>query len=196
MIKGGSHAFIGDKEYWEEKFACRGDKPLSPEKSLVENIKYFKDGSVLDVACGDGRNGLFLMENGFKVTGVDFSSKALERFKIFAERKKYVLNTKQIDLSQGSSLKDIGIFDNILINHYKLSSEQLADTENHITDEGILFICGFGHKHKVDHKIKKEDLIQEADFINIKKLFHLIKYIENEETGDFLLPIFFAGKYK
>ncbi|WP_186429505.1 class I SAM-dependent methyltransferase [Clostridium sp. BSD9I1] len=183
--------FIGDKEYWEEKFACRGDEPLSAEKSLVENIKYFKKGSVLDVACGDGRNGLFLMENGFKVIGVDFSSKALERFKMFAERRKYILSIKQIDLSQGSSLKDIGIFDNILINHYKLSSEQLADIANHITDGGILFICGFGHKHKVDHKIKKEDLIQETDFIDIKKLFHLIKYIENEDDRGFFVTYIF-----
>lgn len=183
--------FIGDKEYWEEKFAGRGDKQLSPEKSVIENIGYFKKGSVLDIACGDGRNGLFLIENGFKVTGVDFISKALERFKMFAERNNYYLNTKQIDLSKVSSLKDIGIFDNVLINHYRLSKEQLADMENHIADEGILFICGFGYKHKVDHKIRKEDLIQETDFQEIKKSFQLIKYIESEDDRGFFVTYIF-----
>lgn len=179
--------FIGNKKYWEEKFAGRGDKQLSPEKSVVENIGYLKKGSVLDIACGDGRNGLFLIENGFKVTGVDFSSKALERFKMFAERKNYSLNTKQIDLSEANSLKDIGTFDNVLINHYRLSKDQLLDIESHIIGGGILFICGFGHKHKVDHKIRKEDLIQETDFEDVKKSFQLIKYSENEDDRGFFV---------
>ncbi|MFA9376446.1 MAG: class I SAM-dependent methyltransferase [Lachnotalea sp.] len=59
----------------------------------------FKKGSFLDIACGDGRNTLFLLENGFDVTGVDFSSKALERLQIFAKQNNYLVNTKQIDLS-------------------------------------------------------------------------------------------------
>lgn len=90
--------------------------------------------------------------------------------------------------------KDIGIFDNILINHYKLSKEQLADIENHITDEGILFICSFGYKHKVDHKVKKEDLIQKTDFQDIKKSFQLIKYIENQDNRGFFVTYIFRKK--
>ena len=183
--------YMGNKEYWDEKFENRSDKPLSPEKSLVENIGYFKKGSVLDIACGDGRNALFFLENSFKVTGVDFSNKALERLKMFAERNNYLVNTKQIDLSIPNSLKNIGIFDNILINHYRLSKEQLADMENHITDDGILFICGFGYKHKVDCKIRKEDLIQPTDLDNINKSFELIKHIENQDDRGFFVTYIF-----
>lgn len=58
--------YMGDKVYWNEKFSVRGDKPLSPERVVVENIKYFKRGTVLDVACGDGRNALLLLEEGFR----------------------------------------------------------------------------------------------------------------------------------
>lgn len=32
--------YMGDKEYWDNKFEQRSDKPLNPEKSLMENIKY------------------------------------------------------------------------------------------------------------------------------------------------------------
>lgn len=122
--------FIGNKEYWDNKFISRGDNLLDPEKSIVENIIYFKKDSVIDVACGDGRNTLFLLKNGFEVTGVDFSDKALERLRMFAEKNNYLVNTKQIDLSIPNSLKDIGVFDNILINHYRLNREQLKDIEN------------------------------------------------------------------
>ncbi|MCY6483898.1 methyltransferase domain-containing protein [Clostridium aestuarii] len=151
--------YMGNKEYWDDKFANRNDNPLSPEKSIVENVVYFKKGTILDIACGDGRNSLFLLKKGFRVTGVDFSTKALERLNMFAQRNNYLVNTMQIDLSIPNSLKNIRVFDNIVINHYRLNKEQLEKIESHITDGGILFICGFGYKHQVDSKIRKEDLI-------------------------------------
>lgn len=35
--------YMGDKNYWDEKFLKRSDKPLITEKSLVENIKIFQN---------------------------------------------------------------------------------------------------------------------------------------------------------
>jgi ubiquinone/menaquinone biosynthesis C-methylase UbiE len=55
---------MGNKAFWDE----------------VENIMHFKEGSILDVACGDGRSALFLLENKFKLTGVDFSAKAIDLY--------------------------------------------------------------------------------------------------------------------
>ena len=186
--------YIGNIAYWDEKFVNREDKLLSPEKSLVENIRYLKKGTVLDIACGDGRNSIFLIENGFKVTGVDFSSKALDRLDMFAKRSNYTANLKQIDLSNSNALKDIGLFDNIVINHYRLSKELLADIENHITDKGILFICGFGEKHKIDNKIRKEDLIQNTDFEDINKSFELLNYSENQGSRGLIVTYIFRKR--
>lgn len=186
--------YIGDKEYWDEKFANRGDNLLSPERSLVDSIGYLKKGTILDIACGDGRNTLFLLEKGFRVTGIDFSSKALKRLNMFAERSNHVINTIQADLSKLDSLNNIGIFDNILINHYRLSKERFLDIEKHISDKGILFICGFGHKHQVDSKIRKQDLIQPSDFSDMKKSFELIKYIENEDERGFFVTYIFRKR--
>ena len=183
--------YMGNKKYWDEKFDTRSDTPLSPEKSLVENEDCLKKGSVLDIACGDGRNTLFLLKKGFTVTGVDFSNKALERLKMFAERNSYLVNTVQLDLSMPDSLNNIGIFDNILINHYRLNREQLKNIKDHLTDEGILFVCGFGHKHKVDSKIRKDDLIQPTDFEDILKSFKLIKYVENQDDRGFFVTYIF-----
>lgn len=183
--------YMGDKNYWDEKFSNRSDKLLNPEESLVQSIKYFKEGTVLDIACGDGRNTIFLIENGFRVTGIDFSSKALNRLEMFAKRKNYLVNTKQIDLSINESLEYIGIFDNIIINHYRLNKKQLRNLKNHITDNGILFICGFGDNDKVDSKFRKEDLIKSTDFEDINKSFQLLNYTENQDDrGIFLTYIF------
>jgi 2-polyprenyl-3-methyl-5-hydroxy-6-metoxy-1,4-benzoquinol methylase len=192
QINGGNYMeYMGNKEFWDDKFASRGDKLLSPEKSLSENITCFKKGSVLDIACGDGRNTLFLLEQGFNVTGIDFSNKALERLRMFAKSNNYAVNTKQIDLSVPNSLNAIGTFDNILINHYRLNKDQLESIESHISEEGILFVCGFGHNHTVDSKIRKEDLLQPTDFEDIKKHFELLKYIEEEDDRGFFVTYIF-----
>jgi tellurite methyltransferase len=186
--------FIGNKDYWDKKYASRSDTPLSPEQSLVENISYFKCGTVLDIACGDGRNSLFLLENNFSVTGIDYSETALERLRMFADRRSSSVTAKQIDLSLPDSLKDIGIYDNIVMNHYRLNKEQLADLKNHISEDGILFVCGFGHKHPVDAKIKKEDLIQPTDFDEVKQCFELIQYQENQDDRGFFVTYLFRRK--
>ena len=107
--------YMGNESYWNKKFENRGGNPLKPEEALVKNIKYLKSGTVLDLACGDGRNSLFLLQEGFNVTGVDFSIKALERLHKFAARNNYKVNTKKIDLSRADSLDKLEEFDNIII---------------------------------------------------------------------------------
>lgn len=34
--------YMGNREYWDNKFANRSGNPLNPEKSVTENITYFK----------------------------------------------------------------------------------------------------------------------------------------------------------
>ena len=183
--------YMGNEKYWDDKFSSRGDNLLCPEKSIVQNLEYLKRGSVLDIACGDGRNSLYLLKNGFEVTGVDFSNKAVERLRLFAKQNNYFVNTKQIDLNEPNTLKKIGTFDNIIINHYRLNKNQFLDIENQITNEGILFVCGFGHKHQVDSKIRKQDLIQQDDFEDIYKSFELIRYFENQDDIGFFVTYIF-----
>lgn len=183
--------YMGDKTYWDSKVEIRGDSLLSPEKALINNIGYLKKGTVLDVACGDGRNTLYLLQKGFDVIGVDFSNKALERLNAFATRAGYEIETKQVDLSGSNSLNELNNFDNIVINHYRANKEVLKEISKHINDDGILFVCGFGHKHKVDSKIRQEDLILESDFEEIKNMFDLIKYEENEDERGFFVTYIF-----
>lgn len=186
---------MGDKKYWDEKFAQRGDKPLEPEASLVSNIKYFKAGSVADIACGDGRNSLFLLANNFEVTGIDFSTRALERLERFAKGLDRPIATQQIDLSIPGALKHIGTFDNIVVNHYRLKSEHFIELEKHISEKGILFVSGFGHKHKTEQRIKEEDLIRPADFEALKASFELVEYSESDDERGFLVTYIYRKKY-
>ncbi|WP_206918211.1 class I SAM-dependent methyltransferase [Alicyclobacillus suci] len=74
-----------EQEAWEEKYRRREEKLFASDAFLVARRHQLQEGTVLDVACGDGRNALYLARHGFTVTGVDFSREALRRLAHFSE---------------------------------------------------------------------------------------------------------------
>ena len=55
-------------------------------------------GHALDIACGSGRNALFLAEKGFEVTGIDISAVALAHAEQRAKQKSLSILWRQADL--------------------------------------------------------------------------------------------------
>lgn len=65
---------------WDERYA--GTELLwtaEPNRFLVAETAGLEPGAVLDLACGEGRNAIWLGERGWRVTGVDFSGAAIEK---------------------------------------------------------------------------------------------------------------------
>lgn len=48
-----------------------------PNTLLVETVRHYPAGAALDVNMGEGRNALYLAQQGWQVTGVDFADQAL-----------------------------------------------------------------------------------------------------------------------
>ncbi len=61
---------------WDERHRQRTPK-LAPSPLLVQAVEHVAPGSALDVACGMGRNSLYLAHRGWKVTAVDASQVAI-----------------------------------------------------------------------------------------------------------------------
>lgn len=63
---------------WNRRWAA-GDPHGTPvaNRFLVEEIADLPPGAALDVACGAGRNAVWLAERGWRVTAIDFSPVAL-----------------------------------------------------------------------------------------------------------------------
>ena len=74
-----------DRNTWDERYAAT---PLvwsaGPNQFLEEEAADLAPGRALDVACGEGRNALWLAEQGWRATGVDFSSVAIEKARTLA----------------------------------------------------------------------------------------------------------------
>lgn len=70
-----------DHSDWDDRYAASelvwGAEPnrfVAREATSIE-----PRGRALDLACGEGRNAIWLAEQGWRVTGVDFSQVAIER---------------------------------------------------------------------------------------------------------------------
>ena len=77
-----------DRHQWDERYAT-GELiwRAEPNLFLVQEVTALDPGRALDLACGEGRNAIWLAERGWKVTGVDFSPVGLGKARrLAAER--------------------------------------------------------------------------------------------------------------
>src|SRR5664279_2880569 len=75
-----------DSQQWDERYS--GDELVwtsTPNQFLVAEVVGLPAGRAVDLACGEGRNSIWLAEQGWKVTGVDFSPVGLAKAKRFAD---------------------------------------------------------------------------------------------------------------
>lgn len=76
-----------NRERWNERYS--GTELVwggEPNQFLVTETADLTPGTALDVACGDGRNAVWLAGQGWRVTALDFSAVALNRARQHAER--------------------------------------------------------------------------------------------------------------
>jgi SAM-dependent methyltransferase len=66
------------RERWNRRWAGeRAHASTAPSEFLIAETEALPPGRALDVACGAGRNAVWLARRGWAVTGVDFSDVAL-----------------------------------------------------------------------------------------------------------------------
>jgi SAM-dependent methyltransferase len=87
------HRYEGDELVWKEE----------PNRFLVEATADLEPGTAVDVACGEGRNAIWLAERGWHATGVDFSPVALAKARRLAESRGVAVDWVEADLRTWSA---------------------------------------------------------------------------------------------
>ena len=88
-----------DQVRWDKKYAT--EKYLFGQEAtpfLQQHVDLLPQGQVLDLAMGEGRNGVFLATKGFSVTGVDISKEGLKKATDLATRHNVAITTIVADL--------------------------------------------------------------------------------------------------
>ena len=85
---------------WDQRYSEPGYAyGTEPNAFLAEVAARLPRGRVLSLAEGEGRNGVFLAEQGFEVTGVDSSTVGLAQARALAGERGVNLTTVQADLA-------------------------------------------------------------------------------------------------
>ncbi|MDF1662556.1 MAG: methyltransferase domain-containing protein [Planctomycetota bacterium] len=98
------------------------DQETTPSRFLTEKRDLWCheiDGEVLDLACGGGRNALYMAEQGFQVRACDRSEESLATLQKRAEDAELAIDCFQVDLeSVERPLTESGAFGAILVFRY------------------------------------------------------------------------------
>jgi len=90
---------------WDERFKRKefvlGTNPSPFLETNIEFIKSLTPGrKAFDIACGEGRNSIFLAKNGFAVTGVDISETGLHKAVRWMEREHLQIEFRHTNLEE------------------------------------------------------------------------------------------------
>lgn len=74
-----------DAHAWDERYAASRQWSVTPNRFVAEALADLAPGRALDLACGEGRNAIWLAARGWSVTALDFSAVGIQRGRASAE---------------------------------------------------------------------------------------------------------------
>ena len=85
---------------WDERYRAESAHDPVPSPLLVEAASELPPGRALDLACGTGRNALWLAQRGWRVTAVDGSPAAIESLRRRAAQEGLTVDAQGVDLEK------------------------------------------------------------------------------------------------
>jgi 2-polyprenyl-3-methyl-5-hydroxy-6-metoxy-1,4-benzoquinol methylase len=114
-----------DRDDWNRRYTGRELLWTSqPNRFLVAETAALRPGRALDLACGEGRNAVWLAERGWQVTGVDFAEVALEKARSLADTRGVAGEWVAADLRDYQP--EQGAFDLVLIFYLQVPAPERA----------------------------------------------------------------------
>ena len=127
-----------DKNHWEKRYSGDGrEANRNPSALLTDwlDSRQGPPGSALDLACGTGRNALYLAEKGYEVTAVDISPRAIKLAGEAAREKGLEINWIVADLDNYTIQ---GEYDIIVISFLYVNKTMVPAIINAMKKGGIL----------------------------------------------------------
>jgi len=168
---------IDDKIKWDKKYQNRPEllEKREPSKKLVGLVAMVKGKKALDIACGSGRNSIFLANKNFDVEAFDISCIAIDSLNSHGYKN---INTKCIDLEHYIPKQDS--YDLIVMTNY-LDRDIIRSLLNSLKKDGILFVETYmDHPSNTKPNSNSDFLLKSnelKEFID-KEKFSIIDYDE------------------
>jgi len=119
-------------------------------ENFVQDItKYKNSGTVLELGAGQGRNSLFLANNGFEVTAQDISFSGIEKITTIAQENGLDIHAEVKDIRDINLEKNYDVFVCTYVLHHLSREEAISlikQIQNHTNNDGINAITSFTKK--------------------------------------------------
>jgi len=184
---------IEDQIRWDEQHVSshNAEQPSAFLREVVESDAWpALGGKALDIACGKGRNAIYLAQRGFAVTALDISAVALEEGRRRAQQLGLVIDWQQCDL-EASSL-DQGNLD-LVINFNYLQRSLFGPLRKAVKPGGnVIFETYLIDQAAVGHPKNPDYLLRHNELLDSFRDFRVLFYREGK-SDDGGAPTFRAG---
>ncbi len=174
-----SHAKPKDKDRWNKKYDTEvylfGERPIP---FLVDNIHILPKGKALDIAMGEGRNGVYLATQGFEVIGLDISEKGLEKAHALAAKNNVTIKTKVVDL-ENIELEP-NTYDVILCTYY-MQRDLFKKFRDALKPGGMLLVETYNIDYMKYQRFNPKWALDTNELLNIFKGMRILRYQDYDD---------------
>jgi len=171
-----------DRSKWNLRYAEDSYRKGNPVTSLKNWTAKIAPGKALDIACGTGRNAIYLAQAGFEVDAIDISREGLNKAQQNAEKLGLDINWIEHDLDQSYRF---GTDYNLIIVMWYVNLPLITQLCNSLVTGGYL-LC---EEHlKTDHKVMGPTNYQyrvgSGELRKTVSKLDVLKYEESIETSE------------
>ena len=168
-----------DKDRWNSKYETEvylfGEKPIP---FLVDNVHLLRKGKVLDIAMGEGRNGVYLATQGFEVLGLDISEKGLAKAHNLAKKNNVTIETKVVDL-ESFTLKP-NSYDVILCTYY-MQKNLFKQFQSALKPGGMIVVETYNVDYLKYAQFSRKWALDTNEMLDIFKSLRVIRYQDYDD---------------
>ena len=168
---------MSDKERWNLKY--EGTTYIygrEPTAFLKDKLSLLKKGKALVLAMGEGRNAVYLAENGFDVTGVDISEVGIEKCERLAEERGVLVDSIVADLTD----YDMGTEQyDLITNFYFYDKSILPRVVDSLKPGGIFIFETYSRDHPKHSKFGPKNpnyLVKPNELLEIFQSLRILYY--------------------
>ena len=184
-----------EREDWNRRHGEAG--PLfgvDPNRFLVAEVDGLAPGRALDLACGAGRNAVWLAERGWTVTGVDFSDAALENARRLSAERGVEVEWVQADVRDWTP--PAAAYDLVAILYLQIPADERRVVHGRaaaaVAPAGTLLVVGHDRENLVSGTggprdtgvlLDSEEVAAELDGLVIERAERVLRPVEGERDA-------------
>lgn len=155
---------------WEEHYTAAANRDETPAPLLVQAVELLPPGRALDLACGAGRNALYLAGLGWDVVAVDSAAAAIRIIRVQAAERGLAVDARVAGLETDAFTIEPGGYD-LICDFFYLQRELFPYIREGVKSGGV-FVAEIHLRDQNCHRFVLEPGELRAEFAGWKVLYY------------------------